>query len=109
MSNNYGAVCTEVLNVLNKLPKNQLALIPHNIIEDLKSHSRSYDKDIKLKFDKLGNPILSKEAKSMIIMLYQKYFLDDRIRELLLKKLVKNDNEKQMKLKKSIKNDIFSD
>ena len=48
MSNNYGAVCTEVLNVLNKLPKNQLALIPHNIIEDLKSHSRSYDKDINL-------------------------------------------------------------
>lgn len=108
MNSNYGTICKEVLNVLNKIPKNQLELIPNNIIEDLKFNSAKSNEEVQIRFDKLGNPILSKEAKSMIVMLYQKYFLDDKVREILLQKLVKNDNEKQMKLKKSIKNDIFS-
>lgn len=98
--NNYGTICKEVLNVFNKIPKKQLELIPNNIIEDLKFNSGKSNEEVQIKFDKLGNPILSKEAKAMIVMLYQKYFLDDKVRGILLNKLLENDMEKQKKLKK---------
>ena len=96
MMNEYSIICEEVLNVLNRIPQNQLELIPNSVIEYLKLHSKSCNKYIQLKFDKLGNPILSKQAKAMIVLLYQKYFLDERIRELFFKKIAENTNKKKI-------------
>lgn len=107
MMNSYATICKEVLVVLKKLPKNQLMLIPNDIIEYIKFASEKSKEEVVIKFDGYGNPILSDEAKSMIILIYQKYFLDDSIRALLIDKLIINDREKQEKAKRKLKNDVF--
>lgn len=108
-NNSYSMICKEVLAVLNKVPEAQLALIPDEIINYIKLTSEETDKETEIKFDIFGNPILSKEAKSMIVILYQKYFLDDRTRTFLMDKLLENDKENESRLKKIIKNNIFYD
>lgn len=96
--NSYG----EVLEVLSKIPEKQLALIPQNVINNLKLKSNG--KKVKLKFDMMGNVILSDKAKQIIVSIYKNYFLDNDSKEILEKKLRENYVYKEEKIKQSYNN-----
>ena len=75
MTNEYARTCKEVFEVLKLTPKEQLELIPIEVLNKLKMDSMDYTEKYELKFDKIGEPKISHEAQVMILAIYRKYFL----------------------------------
>lgn len=109
MKNIYARTCSEVLAVLDKVPKEQIDLIPRSVIENIQKSSGNNHETVKLEFDIFGQPKLLDESRAMILMIYQKYFLDMNHRELLEEKLKENDRIKEERLKRKLEDDIFYD
>ena len=83
----------EVLLVIESLPKSQSSMIPKEIIDNIRENAEKYKQKMELKYDITGQVILSYEAKALITMLYQKYFLPEQERNIFLKKLKENDKK----------------
>lgn len=87
-------VYKEVLLAIENAPSSQVSIIPEEIIDNIRTVSSSCKEDVKLKYDVTGEVVLSKEAKAMLVMIYQKFFLPERERAIFLKKLIDNDSKK---------------
>lgn len=109
MTNNYARTCKEVFEILKLTPKNQLELIPNEILKHLKQEAQGYNEDLNLEFDIMGEPKISHEAQIMILSIYRKYFMQEEQRENLNSKLRKNDNNIEQKKCENYNNsqDIF--
>lgn len=84
----------EVLLAIENAPSSQVSVIPEEVIDNLRKISDSCTEDVKLKYDVTGEVVLSEEAKAMLVMIYQKFFLPERERAVFLKKLIDNDSKK---------------
>lgn len=93
MERSYELACKEAVAVLDRVPSSQLSQIPNNILNHLKKIAKKSKKNINLSFDIYGNPIISDDAKSILVLIYQKYFLDDSARQALTNKLYENDKK----------------
>ena len=81
--------CMEVFEVVKKLPEEQQKLIPKKIIDNLKKNA--INESYELKYDNVGNIILSKDAESMLVYLYSEYIItSDTVREQIKKKTKQN-------------------
>ena len=109
MTNEYARTCKEVFEVLKLTPKEQLELIPIEVLNKLKMDSMDYTEKYELKFDKIGEPKISHEAQIMILAIYRKYFLEEKEKNILNKKLQKNDDKIEIKKVENYNNtnDIF--
>ena len=108
MVSTFKASCTEVYEVIKKLPRDDLEKIPQKEIDFLKNNmDKSYffecnEKNLDEDFN------LSIEAKAMIIILWEKYFASDLQKKKLKMILKKNQNiVEEEKRKKYSYNKIF--
>lgn len=88
--------CTEVFEIVKKLPEEQQKLIPQEIVDNLKKNAMN--ESYELKYDNVGNIILSKDAESMLVYLYSEYIINSDV--------VKEQIKKKTKQNKLIKNNI---
>lgn len=109
MTNAYARTCKEVFEVLKLTSKEQLNLIPIEVLNKLKMDSKGYAEKYELKFDKMGEPKISHESQAMILAIYRKYFLEENEKNILNKKLQINDNKIEIKKAENYNNpnDIF--
>lgn len=105
VKNSYARTCNEVYEVLKLTPKEQIKLIPEEVIKEIKLNANKNNEKINLDFDEMGNVILSNEAKAMIVAIYKNYFLkkDDQ-RIILNKQLQKNENIKEIEKESKYQN-----
>lgn len=93
MVSTFKASCTEVYEIIKKLPKDELEKIPQKEIDFLKNNmDKSY-------FFECNENILNEdfnlslEAKTMIVILWEKYFASDLQKQKLKVVLEKNQNK----------------
>jgi glycerol-3-phosphate O-acyltransferase len=103
MINNSAKTCREVYEVLRVSPIEQLRLIPLNVLQNIRLKAEQSNA-IVLKYDRMGNVILSNEAKAMIVALYRDYFLPDSEKAILDAKLLKNENMQEIHKKENYNN-----
>ena len=106
MNRKYEIACSQVIELLKLIPPEQIKMIPVEVIKKIKLNARELGK-VELKFDQIGNPILSDDAKIIILSLYKNYFLSEQGRIETDKVLEKNENLLKMNKKYNNVNDIF--
>ena len=82
----YRIACTEVLEILKHLPKQQVEKIPRNVIISME---RSKRYDYRFKFDKaktVKDQNISKTARKMLSEFYRDYWADSIIKKIILAK-----------------------
>lgn len=89
MKNNekYAKAYTEVLEIISHLPKDEYNKIPN---EKINFYKDNMDKEYTFKIDTnidLANQNISREANSIIVMLYKDYFANEEQKEEINKKL----------------------
>ena len=80
---NYNKACTEIVEILKTLPKEQLERIPESEIEYYKSKA---DLDYKFTFDArlpLDKQDILRETYAILITIYRDYFLDKNQKSVL--------------------------
>lgn len=82
-------VCAEVNAVLQNLNEREKSKIPQNIFESFENKSK--DINYELKYDKSLNPIISKEASYILLIIYRQCFLKEKEKAALNKALKKNE------------------
>ena len=83
MIDNYNKACTEVLEILKTLSKEQYGRIPESEIEYYKSKA---DLDYKFTFDasiSLDKQDILRETYAILITIYRDYFLDKNQKSVL--------------------------
>ena len=101
VKSNYAKAYTEVLEIINHLPKEDYLKIPKERINFYKENmDRNYNFTINPKTD-LYKQNISKEANAIIILLYRDYFATkeqvEKIYEILKLNQIKADNDKRIK------------
>ncbi len=101
MVNTFNVSCTEVYEIIKKLPEKELEKIPQKEIEFLeKNMDKSYSFECN---ENILNPNsnISLEAKAMIIILWEKYFASDlqrqKLKAILERNQIKVEEEKRRK------------
>lgn len=100
MESTFNASCTEVYEIIKKLPKDELEKIPQKEIDFLKNNM---DKSYFFECNKniLNEDFnLSLEAKTMIVILWEKYFASDSQKQKLKVVLEKNQNKVEEETRK---------
>lgn len=99
--NNYPRAYKEVLEIVKHFPKDEYEKIPKDI---LKFYEENMDKDYEFSINpniELSKQGISKEAKGILIKLFQDYFATEQQKNTLLKIIrlneMKNDQEKRKK------------
>jgi len=80
---NYNKACTEVLEILKTLPKEQYERIPETEIEYYKGKA---DTDYKFTFDasiSLDKQNILRETYAILITIYRDYLLDEKQKSVL--------------------------
>lgn len=101
MDRKYAKAYTEVVEILNHIPKNEYEKIPET---EIKFYEDNCDKNYKYVYDEKKNikeqPI-SREANAIIISIYMNYFANEKqkniISEILKQNAINEENEKRAK------------
>lgn len=108
MENSFARACTEVLEVLKYLPRDEYEKIPQyeiELLENQKDSSYEFALDSEEKYKKI-----SKKANTIIIILWEKYFTNLNQKNKLYEILKQNSiREEELKKQKYANKDIFKE
>ena len=108
MSDTYGRAYTEILEILEKLPRSQYDKIPKS---EIVFFNTNRDKEYEFKYNSLKTlkeQNVSRKTATILVYLYEKYFCSEKQKEKLERVLIQNENERENKLKEKYKyEDIF--
>ena len=108
MNNKYARAYTEVVKILECIPKEEYNKIPKEKIE---FYMKNMDRTYEYHYDPLKPPDkqqISREANAIIITLFRDYFIDNKKREILNKILMANEEKHQEELRKRYNpNNVF--
>ena len=108
MENSFARACTEVLEVLKYLPRDEYEKIPQyeiELLENQKDSSYEFALDSEEKYKKI-----SKKANTIIIILWEKYFTNLNQKNKLYEILKQNSiREEEIKKQKYANKDIFKE
>ena len=106
-STRYAKAYTEVLEIIKYFPQNEYSKIPNTIIEYYKNNmDKNYSFSINPQIN-LEEQNISKEALSIIILLFRDYFATDKQKETLENLLNQNQEKKNARLIKEYPTDVF--
>ena len=94
MNNSIENACTEVLEVLKILPESEMKKIPKEEIEYIESKKNT---NYKIDVDLIEKLNISREAKAILVVLWDKYFASEIQRKKLEIILKQNSIEREKK------------
>lgn len=109
IKNTNQLACSEVIEVIKRIPEEQRKCIPVEVISNL--NSKAYGKEITLKYDSAYSLCISIKAKEILVYLFKEYILKDNesLQDKLNQKLRENEYIKERIKQNNLKYEIKFD